>query len=321
MKIVFMGTPDIAVPTLETLKASCHEVLCVVTQPDQRSGRGMTVRYSPVKETALRLAIPCLQPERIGEEEVLDELEALGADIYCVAAYAQKIPDRLLHMARFGCINMHPSLLPKYRGSGPLRGPILNGDAETGVTVMQLVTAWDAGDILLQKSFPMDPKETTETLEKKCAVLGAQLMLEAVDGLAKGSIIAVPQDAQKATYLKQITKEAGQIHFTDSAVQIERQIRACIPWPSAYTSLEGKTFKIWEADALSKEEAQTLGEPADVLPGAAALVNKNTLLIRTADGYLKPLSVQLEGKKRMGTEEFLRGKKITQGTQFGNGES
>ena len=316
MKIVFMGTPAIAVPSLKKLIGSEHEVIMVITQPDQKSGRGMNVRYSPVKETALEYHIPCFQPESISDPEVLDKLEALQADIYAVAAYAQKIPDRLLSMARFGCINMHPSLLPKYRGSGPLRGPILNGDRESGVTVMKLVSAWDAGDILMQKSFLLDPEETSVTLEEKCAALGAEMMLQTIDGLAAGTVIPVPQDHEKATYLKQIKKEDGRIDFEQSAVQIERQIRACIPWPSAFTTLKGKNFKIWEAK--TEQELPDGAQAAEDLPcGGVAYADKKGFLIRTGEGYLRPLSVQLEGKKRMPVQDFMQGGKIERGVVFG----
>ena len=316
MKIVFMGTPSIAVPSLETLIRSSHEVAAVITQPDQKSGRGMSVTCSPVKKTALRYQIPCLQPESLSSPEFLQSLETIGADIYAVAAYAQKIPDRLLEGPPYGCINMHPSLLPKYRGSGPLRGPILNGDSKTGVTIMQVVTQWDAGDILLQRSFLMDEKETAETLEQKCAVLGAELMLEAINGLEQGSIVPIPQDPQQATYLKQISKEAGLIDFSDSAKQIERQIRACIPWPSAYTVLGGKTIKIWEADCVPELPDGYSRNNSD--PGDVVYADKHQILIQTGEGFLKPLSIQLEGKKRMCIEDFLRGKKIAPGEHFGD---
>ena len=314
MKIIFMGTPRIAVPALETLIRSEHQVIAVITQPDQKSGRGMALSFSPIKEVALKHEIPCYQPESVSEESFLDLLETLGADIYAVAAYAQKIPDRLLDMAPYGCINLHPSLLPKYRGSGPLRGPILNGDAYSGVTIMKLVSAWDAGDILLQKKIPLDPKETSETLEKKVSALGAEMMLEAIDRLQEGSLIPIPQDHSQATYLKQITKEAGLIDFSQSAVQIERQIRACVPWPSAYTWLEGKTFKIWEAD-VSPGHPDDSGTDAE--SGTVVYTDKKKILIRTGEGYLIPLSVQIEGKKRMPIEEFLRGRKIEPGVRFG----
>ena len=314
MKIIFMGTPDIAVPSLETLIGSCHEVAAVITQPDQKSGRGMSVKYSPVKETALRHGIKCFQPEKVSDPGFLDMLEQEKADIFCVAAYAQKIPDRLLNMARFGCINMHPSLLPRYRGSGPLRGPVMNGDDMTGVTIMQLNSEWDAGDILKQESFTMDKKETALTLEEKCSVLGARLMLETVDELEAGTAVPVPQDHTKATYLKQIRKEDGLIDFNDPAVNIERQIRACIPWPSAYTYMGDKVFKIWEADTADLAPADV---PSDVCPGMVVYADKNGILISTGSGYLKPLSVQLEGKKRMAAADFLRGNRTETGFIFG----
>ena len=336
MKIVFMGTPEIAVPSLKCLIDSSHEVAAVITQPDQKSGRGMSVKFSPVKETALQHKIPCYQPEHIGDPEFMDFLESIGADVFAVAAYAQKIPDRILTMPRFGCINMHPSLLPKYRGSGPLRGPILNGDLESGVTIMQLTSQWDAGDILIQEHFLLDPKETSETLQEKCSVLGAKLMLEAIDGLEAGTITPTAQDASKATYLKQIKKEEGIIDFQESAVQIERQIRACIPWPSAFTTLHGKTFKIWEADAVeslpgSSDKAVQTGakrEPGmpemtggglpDAAAGTIVHLDKKGFYIQTGCGYLKPVTVQIEGKKRMSAQDFMRGYKLETGVTFGS---
>lgn len=316
MKIVFMGTPEIAVPCLEKLIESRHEVILVITQPDQKSGRGMNVRFSPVKETAIRCGIPFLQPENISDPSVLDQLQKLQADICAVAAYAQKIPDRLLNMPPYGCINMHPSLLPKYRGSGPLRGPILNGDSQSGVTIMRLVSAWDAGDILMQKAFELNPRETSLTLEHKSAQLGAELMLQTIDGLETGKVIPVPQDESKATYLKQIRKEDGRIDFSQSASQIERQIRACTPWPSAFTTLEGRTFKIWDADVIDMLP-DGIGEEEGLLPGSVVWADKKGFLIRTGEGCLKPLTVQLEGKRKMPVQDFLQGAKLKQGVRFG----
>ena len=315
MKIIFMGTPKIAVPALETLIQSEHQVIAVITQPDQKSGRGMNLNFSPIKEIAIQYEIPCFQPESISDEAFLDCLESLNADIYAVAAYAQKIPDRLLEMAPYGCINLHPSLLPKYRGSGPLRGPILNGDSYSGVTIMKIASAWDAGDILLQKKILLDPKETSETLEEKAAALGAEMMLETINRLAEGSLIPIPQDHSQATYLKQITKEAGIIDFNQSAIQIERQIRACIPWPSAYTWLENKTFKIWDTD-ISQEPEEDV-DISDPVPGTVVYADKKKIHILTKEGCLVPLIVQIEGKKKMSVEEFLRGRKIEPGVRFG----
>ena len=314
MKIIFMGTPDIAVPSLESLIESPHTVLAVITQPDQKSGRGMNVKYSPVKETAVKYGIKCFQPEKLDTSSFLDVLETEGADIFCVAAYAQKIPDRLLNMAEFGCINMHPSLLPKYRGSGPLRGPILNGDRETGVTIMQLNSEWDAGDILMQEAFELQENDTSSSLEEKCGILGAKLLLKTVNALENADIVPVPQDSSKACYLRQIKKEDGLIDFGSGAVSIERQIRACIPWPSAYTYMGNKLFKIWEARALGEKQPEW--ENTDV-PGTVVYAGKKQFVIRTGDGFLEPLSVQVEGKKRMDIQDFLRGNKIETGFIFG----
>ena len=317
MKVVFMGTPKIAVPTLENIIESHHMVAAVITQPDQKSGRGMSLRYSPVKETALKYDIPVYQPETVNDEEFLDMIEKIGADVFAVAAYAQKIPDRLLNMSPFGCINMHPSLLPKYRGSGPLRGPILNGDEYTGVTIMKLVAAWDAGDILMQEAFRMDPKETARTLEIKCASLGADLMLKTLDGLEAGTIVPEEQDHSKATYIKQINKNEGLIDFNDSAVYIERLIRSCDPWPSAFTYLEDKTFKIWDAFVREDIPEGSSAQGNDAENGTVVYTDKNRFIIKTGEGYLEPSEVQLEGKKRMTVQDFLRGKRIEQGYRFG----
>lgn len=310
MNIIFLGTPAMACFALQRLCASEHAVVAVITQPDKESGRGRQVTYSPVKSYANDVGIPCLQPEKIGDEAFLDELDRIEADIIVVVAYAQKLPNRLLEMKKYGCINIHPSLLPKYRGAAPFRGPILNGDKVSGVTIMNVVERWDAGDILLQKEFDMDPKETVESLEEKAKVLGSEMLIEVIDGLEKGTIKPVPQDDSLSTYIKQIKKEDGIIDFSKSAVEIERQIRACIPWPSAYTYLEGKILKVWDADVVEESDINLEG----LTPGQVALVNKNELVILCGEGLLKLNEIQLEGKKRMNISEFLRGKKIEQGT-------
>ena len=310
MKVIFMGTPEMSAAVLKKLIDSRHEVVLVVTQPDKQSGRGRGISESPVKLCAKEAGIEVFQPESVSDEAALDKLESYNADIFAVVAYAQKLPDRLLEMAPFGCINIHPSLLPKYRGAAPFRGAILNGDEYTGITIMNVVSKWDAGDILMQKKFPLDSKETPLTLEEKVKVLGSEMLIETIDGLENGTITPVPQDDSKSCYIKQIRKEEGLIDFSKSAVEIERQIRACIPWPSAYTYLEGKMFKIWDADV---EDCDV----SEAAPGTVVYSDKKKIIISTGSGFLRPNEVQLEGKKRMTTEEFLRGKKIEVGTAFG----
>lgn len=310
MKIIFLGTPYLAKVALEEMIRSRHEVIAVVTQPDKTSGRGRHMKFSPVKELALEKKIPLFQPVSIKDEKVLDELDALQADIFVVTAYAQKLPERLLHMAPFGCINIHPSMLPRYRGASPLRGPILNGDEKTGVTIMNVAYEFDSGDILLQEEIDMDAKETIRTLEPKVAQKGAEMLVEALDRIEEGTLSPRPQNEEDHTYIKQLDKEAGRINFNDDAVDIERQIRACDPWPSAFTSLDGKMFKIWDAD-VTEDDAE------GVSPGAVSYVDKKNLHIKTGNGTLKVNEVQLEGKKRMKTEEFLRGKRIEKGYEFG----
>lgn len=298
-------------PSLESLIASEHEVIAVITQPDKESGRGRKISFPPVKEAALEHGIKVLQPEKINTPEFLKELKSLAPDIFVLVSYAKIIPEALCAIAPYGCINLHPSLLPKYRGSGPIRGPILNGDETGGVSIMQIAPEMDAGDVLLQKEIVLDPKETLKTYEEKAAKAGAELLLKAMDGLEAGTIVFTPQDHSKATYLTKVQKSDGLIDFSRPATEIERQIRACDPWPSAFTYLGGKIFKIWDADVVQSEAEGKIAR--------AVCVSKKSFMIQTGDGLLKPNIVQLEGKKRMSCEEFLRGCKIEEGVIFGKG--
>ena len=315
MKVVFLGTPELAAVALKKLIGSRHDVLAVVTQPDKASGRGRSVKYSPVKETALEAGIPVLQPVSIKNGDCKEEICALGADVFVVAAFSQLLPKWFLEIPPYGCINIHPSLLPKYRGASPLRGPIIEGDADYGVTIMKMAERLDAGDILLQKAFPMGAKETIMTLTPKAAEIGAEMLLETLEGLESGTLEPVPQNDEESSYIRQLEKEDGRIHFENSAAQIERQIRACDPWPSAFTKLSGKTFKIWDADAVSDEEAQN--EDASALNGSVVYADKRSLYVKCGEGCLKLNEVQMEGKRRMGIEEFLRGKQLGKGFLFG----
>ena len=329
MRIVYIGTSEIAVPALLALIEAGHEICAVITQPDKESGRGKNIRFSPVKEAALDKGLCVLQPERIGAEEVFGQIRDLAPDLFVVASYGQKIPQAVMDLAPYGCINIHPSLLPKYRGAAPLVGPILNGDAETGVSIMRLVQQLDAGNILAQEAFALDPKETVETLEPKAAALGAKLLLSVVERLSEGSIEETAQKEEEATYIRQITKEEGRINFAEPATVIERKVRAYAPWPSAYTTLDQKTFKIWAADVTGSQVPEDKQCPMHgkchpqghgegrILPGTVTYADKKTLIVKCGQECLSLQEVQLEGKKRMGIEEFLRGKKIEKGFVFG----
>ena len=328
MKVVFMGTPELAAVALQKLIESRHEVLAVVTQPDKASGRGRSVKYSPVKEAALEANIPVLQPVSIKNGDCKEEISSLGADIFVVAAFSQLLPKWFLEIPPYGCINIHPSLLPKYRGASPLRGPIIEGDKDFGVTIMKMAERLDAGDILLQKVFPMGEKETILSLTPRAAEIGADMLLEALEGIENGTLEPIPQNDAESTYIRQLEKEDGKIHFEDSAESIERQIRACDPWPSAFTKLSGKTFKIWDADVVADAEVAKLrankanGDASEeavstALKGSVVYADKKSLYVKCGDGCLKLNEVQMEGKKRMGIEEFLRGKKLEEGFLFG----
>lgn len=310
MKIIFIGTPEIAIPSLKILAESKHEIACVITQPDKVSGRGQELKYSPVKKTALELNLNIMQPEKISDEKIVEQIKGINPDLLVVAAYAQKIPESLLNI-NYGCINIHPSLLPKYRGADPIRGPILNGDKVSGVTIMQMADKLDSGDILAQEELELDKKETALSLEPKLSKLGARMLLDVIEKIENNEAIRIKQDESQSTYVSQISKQAGIIDFNNSASYIERQIRALNPWPSVFTTFEGKTFKIWDADVLVKDEFN------DEKNGSVVFADKKEVLVKCQEGILKLNEVQLEGKKRMNIEEFLRGKKIDRGFIFG----
>ena len=309
MKIVYFGTPEISADILEALIGTKNEIAAIVTQPDRAKGRSGKPVFSPVKEVAVKNGIPVLQPEKARDSLFMDGLEKLGADVFIVAAYGELIPARILEMTKYGCINVHPSLLPKYRGAAPIPGAILNGDSVSGVTIMKMAETMDTGDILLQKEIVLDPKETVRSLEKKSAKLAALMLPEVLEGLEKGILVPIKQDDSKSTYIKQFSKDAGHIDFEKSAEEIERMTRAYDPWPSAYTYLQGKTFKIFSCDVIPADESRDAGEVISA--------DKKQLVIACGKGALSLKEVQLEGKKRMGIEEFLRGKKIEAGTKFG----
>ena len=308
MKIIYMGTPDFAVAPLEAILKAGHEVTAVVTQPDRQKGRGREVQYSPVKECALSYGIPVLQPLKIKEKDAVEELRKYPADIFVVAAFGQLLSEEILNMPRLGCINIHASLLPAYRGAAPIQWCVINGEEKTGVTIMQMAKGMDTGDILLQKEVVLDEKETGGSLFDRLMETGAELIVEALPKIEAGELTPVVQKEELATYAGKITKDMGNIDFAKSAVTIERLIRGLNPWPSAFTHYKGKILKIWEADVVS--ECANVENP---VPGTVIAMDKESFTLATGEGALKIRSLQPEGKKRMSCAEFMRGYEVKVG--------
>lgn len=308
MKIIYMGTPDFAVAPLEAILKAGHEVTAVVTQPDRQKGRGREIQYSPVKECALSYGIPVLQPLKIKEKDAVEELRKYPADIFVVAAFGQLLSEEILNMPRLGCINIHASLLPAYRGAAPIQWCVINGEEKTGVTIMQMAKGMDTGDILLQKEVVLDEKETGGSLFDRLMETGAELIVEALQRIENGEITPVSQREELATYAGKITKDMGNIDFTKAAVTIERLIRGLNPWPSAFTHYKGKILKIWEADVVS--ECANAENP---VPGTVIAMDKESFTLATGEGALRIRSLQPEGKKRMSCAEFMRGYEIKVG--------
>ena len=305
MRVVFMGTPDFAVGTLEAIIKAGHEVVAVITQPDKPKGRGKAVQYTPVKEKALEYDLPVYQPVKVREESFVKELEAMKPEVIVVVAFGQILSKEILDMPKYGCVNVHASLLPKYRGSAPIQWAVIDGEKESGVTTMLMNEGIDTGDMLKTTVISLDEKETGGSLFDKLAIAGADLLVETLVELESGTVTRTPQEEEKATHAKMLNKTMGLIDFTKSAVEIERLIRGLNPWPSAYTGLDGKTLKIWDADVVEKE--------ADGEPGEIVEVGKNHVYVKTGKGLLELKEIQLEGKKRMEMEAFLRGYSLEKG--------
>lgn len=315
MKIIFFGTPDFAADALQALLDSGHTVTAVVTQPDKAKGRSKTPVCSPVKECAVKAGIPVLQPARVKSPDSVEALRAYEADVFIVAAFGQILSKEILDMPRFGCLNIHASLLPAYRGASPIQWAVINGEEKTGVTIMQMDEGVDTGDILYQKEIKLDEKETGESLFEKLAVLGAEAIIEVLALLPAGKLVPVAQCEEKATHTGMIHKDMGEIDWSMSAEKLERLVRGLNSWPSAFTFWEGKQLKIWESDVCKDGE---LSEEAEYEKKAAAgtviKLEKNRFAVKCGEGALWILSLQLEGKKRMRTLDFLLGNEIRQGT-------
>ena len=312
MKIIFMGTPEFAVGALEALVKAGHQVALVVTQPDKPKGRGKEMQFTPVKECALKYDIPVFQPVKIKAPEAVDKLREYEADVFVVAAFGQILSEDILNMPKYGCINIHASLLPKYRGSAPIQWAILNGEKVTGITIMQMASGIDNGDILLQSTVEIDEKETGDSLHDKLAAEGAKLIVEALPKIEKGELTPVKQNDEESSYVKMLQKSIGEIDWNKSAVEIERMVRGLNSWPSAFTRYNGKTLKIWESEVSDRET-----ENADAAPGTITAVEKAAIYIRTGENDLKITQLQLEGKKRLPVKEFLLGVKMKAGDILG----
>ena len=320
MKIIFMGTPDFAASALEKIVEAGHEITLVVTQPDKPKGRSGELQVSDVKACALKHGFPVFQPERIKLPENVAYLKNYEADIYVVAAFGQILSQEILDIPKFGCVNIHASLLPKYRGAAPIQQAIIDGEKTTGVTIMQMAAGMDTGDILLQREIPIDDNETGGGLFDKLSELGAELIAEALPKIERGELTPVPQDEKLATKCGKLSKNMGKIDFNKSAVTIRNLVRGLNPWPSAYTRLDGKMLKIWSADAIDDKNVKEIAGNVEVLknvaPGTVSFVTKDAVGVATGKGTLVLKEVQLEGKKRMLVKDFLLGNKVEIGTSF-----
>jgi len=315
MKIVFMGTPDYAAGALNALIEAGHEITAVVTQPDKAKGRSNKLIFTPVKECAVAHNIPVMQPIKIKTPDAIAQLKQYEADVYVVAAFGQILSQEILDIPAYGCLNIHASLLPKYRGASPIQHAIIDGEAETGVTIQQMNIGIDTGDILYKKVIAIDPKDTYESLFEKLTVLGGEAIVETLELLEEGALVAEPQDNSLSSYAPLINKERGNIDFSRSAIEIERLIRGLNPWPSAFTYYNGKQLKVWAAEVEAYEAQKEDGR--EVACGMVVEVTKNTIKVATGEGLLCINELQLEGKKRMSTHDFLLGVKVQPGEKLG----
>lgn len=308
-RIVFFGTSAFSLPTLERLLESNEKVVAVVTQPDRARGRGQKMASSPVKTLASSRGIPILQPERVKEEAFQAQVRDLRSDLFVVVAYGQILPKSLLDLPEHGAVNVHASLLPKYRGAAPIPWAILQGEKVTGVTTMLMDEGMDTGDILLQEEVLIGDRDTTETLQGRLARTGAQLLMNTLERLKAGALRPVPQDSTKASYAPMLKKEDGWIEWAKDAVEIDRQVRALNPWPGVFTRWNGRRLKICQGEFRE-------GLP-EKRPGTITWVAPNGLEVQTGKGRYLIQELQLEGKRRMSVKDFLLGHPISIGTTFG----
>lgn len=306
MRIVLAGTPDFAVPALAALVAAGHPIAAALTQPDRPAGRGLAAAASPVKQAAARLGIPLLQPATLKTPAAQDALRALAPDVFVVAAYGLILPQAVLDIPRLGAINIHASLLPRWRGAAPIHRALLAGDAETGISIMRMDAGLDTGPVLLVERLPILPADTTGTLHDRLARLGARLIVAALDGLARGALDAVPQPAEGVTYAAKLGKDEARVDWQRAAVEIERQVRAFDPVPGATARLRGTDVKLWRTRLVDGA-----GEP-----GAVTAVEPAGIVVACGTGALRLETLQRAGGRRLAAAEFLRGFPIATGERF-----
>ena len=312
LRIVFFGTPEFAVPTLDALLTSRHTVVGVVTQPDRPRGRGQKMSDAPVKARAVSAGLPVLQPERMKDPAFLESLAALHADLGVVAAYGRILTDVLLATPRLGMINVHASLLPRYRGAAPVHRAVIAGELETGVTIMRVVKALDAGPMIATVRVVIGPDETSAELERELARHGAALLAKVVDELARGGVQDVPQDESEVTYAHRVTKDDGVIDWNWPAARVHNLIRGLHPWPHAFSFVQGKRIILRRSAIATHEVAQALlGQP-----GTTIEADGDRLIIATGDGLLRIVEIQAEGKRPMNVRDFLAGHRLTPGDRF-----
>lgn len=308
MKLVYMGTPKFAVYALESLISHGYEIAAVITQPDKAKGRSKALIPTPVKECALKHDIPVYQPEKVRDSETVEMLKRLDPDAIVVAAYGQILPESILNIPKYGCINIHASILPKYRGAAPIEWAIIDGEKKTGVTTMYMEKGLDTGDMIEKAEVDIEPYDTGESLQNKLAEVGAELIISTLEALENKTAARTVQDDSASCYAHMLKKEMGNIDFTKAAVEIERLIRGLIPWPCAYTTIDGKSVKIYKAEVKKLDEKEQTAKPGEIIE-----VTKKTFTIACGVDALIIRSLQPEGKKQMDAASYLNGNKITVG--------
>ena len=314
-RIIFMGTPEFAVPSLKVLLDRGENVVCVVTQPDRPKGRGRKIMPPPVKELALQASIPVLQPESVKGNSFLEELRQYNPDIIVLTAYGKILPASIINLPPFGIINVHGSLLPKYRGAAPIQWALVNGETETGVTIMQMDKGMDTGDILLQEKLSISTDDTAGSLAVKMAELGGKTLGKALDLLRTDKLRPVKQNAGYASIAPLLKKEDGQVNWSHSAAAISNRIRGLDPWPTAYTTLSNKRLRLFSPEVADR--TLCLCQNTITVPGTVCRADRNGLLITTGDGCLLIKEIQVEGSKRMSVDAYLSGRSIQSGTLLG----